>query len=89
MHNNSNNDDNNLQMIVMTPKSLLRHPEARSSFDEMQEGTSFRRLIPESVLVNPSSLITNIYRVTENQLRINQNQAMQYAHSSNTTILKY
>lgn len=43
MHNNCN-----LQMIVMTPKSLLRLPEAKSSFDEMQEGTSFRRLIPES-----------------------------------------
>ncbi len=35
-------------MIVMTPKSLLRLPEAKSSFDEMAEGTSFRRLIPES-----------------------------------------
>jgi len=31
----------------MTPKSLLRHPDAKSSFDEMLEGTSFRRLIPE------------------------------------------
>lgn len=34
-------------LIVMTPKSLLRHPDAKSSFDEMLEGTSFRRLIPE------------------------------------------
>ena len=31
----------------MTPKSLLRLPEARSSFDEMTEGTSFKRLYPE------------------------------------------
>lgn len=31
----------------MTPKSLLRLPEARSSFDEMVEGTSFKRLYPE------------------------------------------
>lgn len=31
----------------MTPKSLLRHPEARSSFDEMNSGTEFLRVIPE------------------------------------------
>ena len=31
----------------MTPKSLLRLPEARSSFDEMTEGTSFKRLYPD------------------------------------------
>lgn len=34
----------------MTPKSLLRLPEARSSFDEMTEGTRFQRLIPEKGL---------------------------------------
>jgi len=34
--------------IIMTPKSLLRHPDAKSSFDEMLEGTKFRRVIPES-----------------------------------------
>jgi len=36
-----------LQLIVMTPKSLLRHPDAKSSFDDMVEGTSFKRLIPD------------------------------------------
>ncbi|XP_063814928.1 2-oxoglutarate dehydrogenase-like, mitochondrial isoform X2 [Pseudophryne corroboree] len=35
-------------LIVFTPKSLLRHPEAKSSFEEMKPGTIFRRLISES-----------------------------------------
>lgn len=34
-------------LIVMTPKSLLRLPECRSSFDEMIPGTEFKRLIPD------------------------------------------
>lgn len=34
-------------LILMTPKSLLRHPEAKSNFDKMIEGTEFLRLIPE------------------------------------------
>lgn len=37
-----------VQLIIMTPKSLLRHPDAKSGFDEMLEGTKFRRLIPDS-----------------------------------------
>ena len=36
-----------LQLIIFTPKSLLRHPLARSSFDEMTPGSQFRRVIPD------------------------------------------
>jgi len=32
----------------MTPKSLLRLPEARSRVDEMTENTEFQRVIPDS-----------------------------------------
>ncbi len=32
----------------MTPKSLLRHPECKSSFDDMVIGSEFKRVIPES-----------------------------------------
>ena len=44
-----------LQLIVATPKSLLRLPEARSSFDDMIEGSGFQRVIPESGPASESS----------------------------------
>ncbi|XP_077285612.1 oxoglutarate dehydrogenase Nc73EF isoform X2 [Arctopsyche grandis] len=39
-------------LVIMTPKSLLRHPEAKSSFDLMKEGTNFLRIIPDDGRVN-------------------------------------
>ena len=32
-------------LVIMTPKSLLRYPECKSSFDELQPGTEFQRMI--------------------------------------------
>lgn len=45
-------------LIVFSPKSLLRHPDAKSSFDEMVEGTTFRRIIPDEgpASQNPESV---------------------------------
>ncbi|XP_030386169.1 2-oxoglutarate dehydrogenase-like, mitochondrial isoform X2 [Scaptodrosophila lebanonensis] len=35
-------------LILCTPKSLLRHPEAKSPFSEMSEGSEFQRIIPDN-----------------------------------------
>jgi len=32
-------------LVVMTPKSLLRHPQCRSSFDEIKSNTEFHRML--------------------------------------------
>jgi 2-oxoglutarate dehydrogenase complex dehydrogenase (E1) component-like enzyme len=34
--------------VLMTPKSLLRHPKVRSTLEEFMPGTSFERVIKES-----------------------------------------
>ncbi|XP_011066668.1 PREDICTED: 2-oxoglutarate dehydrogenase, mitochondrial isoform X3 [Acromyrmex echinatior] len=45
-------------LILMTPKSLLRHPEAKSNFDLMLEDTQFLRVIPEegTAVQNPNGV---------------------------------
>ncbi|XP_021697107.1 2-oxoglutarate dehydrogenase, mitochondrial isoform X5 [Aedes aegypti] len=45
-------------LVLLTPKSLLRHPEARSSFSEMTDGTEFQRIIPDASAAseNPTSV---------------------------------
>jgi len=45
-------------LIVMSPKSLLRLPDARSSFDDMLPGTHFQRLIPDASVAstNPEAV---------------------------------
>jgi len=34
-------------LVVVTPKSLLRHPQCRSSFDEIKIGSTFHRMLLE------------------------------------------
>jgi 2-oxoglutarate dehydrogenase E1 component len=46
-------------LVLMTPKSLLRHPECKSSFDELTPDTQFQRLIMDNgpvASVNPSTV---------------------------------
>ena len=37
-----------LQLVVMTPKSLLHHPDCKSSLDDFGPTTRFQRVIPEA-----------------------------------------
>jgi 2-oxoglutarate dehydrogenase E1 component len=41
-------------LIVMTPKSLLRHPEATSSVAELTSGGGFQRVIDDPFVKNPA-----------------------------------
>ncbi|XP_075159950.1 2-oxoglutarate dehydrogenase complex component E1-like isoform X4 [Haematobia irritans] len=44
-------------LILLTPKSLLRHPEAKSPFSDMTEGSEFQRIIPDKITQeNPSAV---------------------------------
>jgi len=42
-------------LVVMSPKSLLRHPQVTSSLDELAQG-GFRRVLPESPEVEPKKV---------------------------------
>ena len=42
-------------LIVMSPKSLLRHRRAISTMDELAEG-SFQRIIPDDPVIDPSKV---------------------------------
>ncbi|MGH0148170.1 UNVERIFIED_CONTAM: hypothetical protein FKN15_012058 [Acipenser sinensis] len=44
---NSSLSEYGVLLIVFSPKSLRRHPEARSNFDEITTGTRFRQMIPK------------------------------------------
>jgi 2-oxoglutarate dehydrogenase E1 component len=44
-------------LIVMSPKSLLRHPRATSTMDELANG-SFQELIPDASVKNPKAVET-------------------------------
>lgn len=44
-------------LIVMSPKSLLRHPRAVSTIEELAQGT-FQEVIPESILKDPKKVET-------------------------------
>lgn len=50
------------QLILFFSKSLLRHPKARSTLDEMVGDTHFERYIPENVedLVAPEQIKRHI-----------------------------
>ncbi|KAG4079658.1 hypothetical protein HA402_010438 [Bradysia odoriphaga] len=43
-------------LIVATPKSLLRLPACRSSFDDMTKNTAFQRLIPDHSIKDPEKV---------------------------------
>uniref|UniRef100_A0A6G1SB52 2-oxoglutarate dehydrogenase, mitochondrial n=1 Tax=Aceria tosichella TaxID=561515 RepID=A0A6G1SB52_9ACAR len=47
-------------LIIFTPKSLLRHPDVRSSFDDILPGTHFQRLIPDPVAESHSNSVKKI-----------------------------
>ncbi|KLN59977.1 2-oxoglutarate dehydrogenase [Kiloniella spongiae] len=51
-------------LIIMTPKSLLRHKRCVSNLEDMLPDTSFHRVLPCNVKVNPPSKIKQVILCT-------------------------
>ncbi|MBX9805739.1 MAG: 2-oxoglutarate dehydrogenase E1 component [Alphaproteobacteria bacterium] len=47
--------DTRKPLIVMTPKSLLRHPKAVSSLKDMDVGSYFQTVIPDTLVAEPNT----------------------------------
>jgi len=47
-------------LIVMTPKSLLRHPRCVSKLSDMAEGTSFREILDDEHLLGSPDRVTRL-----------------------------
>lgn len=48
-------------LILMTPKSLLRHPQAISKMSDMAEGTSFREVLDDETIDKPERVTRLIF----------------------------
>lgn len=47
-------------LIVMTPKSLLRHPRCVSKLSDMAEGTAFKEILDDENLLGPAERVTRL-----------------------------
>ncbi|MFO1484914.1 MAG: 2-oxoglutarate dehydrogenase E1 component [Verrucomicrobiaceae bacterium] len=47
-------------LVVMTPKSLLRHPKCVSKLSDMAEGTTFKEVLDDEHLLAPPERITRL-----------------------------
>jgi 2-oxoglutarate dehydrogenase E1 component len=47
-------------LIVMTPKSLLRHPQCVSRLADMDEGTCFQEILDDSALTSAPERVTRL-----------------------------
>jgi 2-oxoglutarate dehydrogenase E1 component len=51
-------------LVVMTPKSLLRHPRCVSKLSDMAEGTAFREILDDDQLLGPAERVTRLILCT-------------------------
>jgi 2-oxoglutarate dehydrogenase E1 component len=47
-------------LVIMTPKSLLRHPQAVSKLEDMAEGTTFREVLDDDALTTDPNRVTRL-----------------------------